>query len=184
MITIRKYEKRDFENVRFVCLNSDDAITQAELRDSILNTFCDYYIECEPENCFVLDDNSKAVGYIICSQDFDTFQKVFDNEYMPKNKTLCDGLYNWAKDSTVLLEKYKTEYPAHLHIDLLPQYQHKGFGGKLLTTLFEHLKEKNIKGLMLCAQTDNSNAISFYGKFGFTELDTYNGNIAFGKKII
>lgn len=184
MINIRNYKKRDFDAVRFVCLNSDGAVIKKELQECILHTFCDYYIEREPENCFVLDDDSKAVGYIICSQDFNTFKKIFEEEYLPLNKPLGDRLYNWAKKSIVLHDKYKTEYPAHLHIDLLPQYQHKGYGGKMLLTLFEHLKEKNIKGVMLSTQSNNFNAISFYKKFGFTQLDSFDGDIAFGKKII
>lgn len=184
MISIRKYEKKDFENVRYVCLNSDGGGMKDTLCECILHTFCDYYIEKEPENCFVLDDNGKAVGYIICTQDYDTYKEIFDREYLPLNEHLGDLFYNWAKDSTILQNKYKSDYPAHLHIDLLPEYHRQGWGGKLLNTLFEHLKSKGIRGVMLTAGTENINAGNFYKKYGFELLEIYDTDIAFGMKLI
>lgn len=183
MISIRKYEEKDSDGVRFTCLNSDDAVMSDELCEFILHTFCDYYIEHEPENCFVLDDNGKAVGYIICTEDYDKFKEIFDREYLPLNKDLGDELYQWAEDSTVLQNKYKADYPAHLHIDILPEYQRQGWGGKLLNALFEHLRSKGIKGVMLTAGTDNINAGSFYKKYGFEYLETLDTDVAFGMKL-
>ncbi|MBQ8210256.1 MAG: GNAT family N-acetyltransferase [Clostridia bacterium] len=184
MLHIRKYEEKDFDNVRYVCLNSDGGGMEEKLCKCILHTFCDYYIEKEPENCFVLDDDGKAVGYIICTQNYDSYKEVFDREYLPLNKHLGDVLYNWAKDSTILQNKYKADYPAHLHIDLLPAYQRQGWGGKLISALSEHLRSKGIKGVMLTAGTENVNAGNFYKKYGFEQLEILNTDVAFGMKLI
>ena len=183
MINIRKYEKTDAQNVRFVCLNSEGTPHTGNVGEFILHTFCDYYIENEPENCFVLSDDGKAVGYIICTENYDIYKEIFDREYLHLNKDLGDELYGWAKESTILQEKYKAEYPAHLHIDILPEYQRKGWGGKLLDALSEHLKSKEIKGVMLTAGSDNVNAGSFYRKYGFEVIEILGTDVAFGKKL-
>lgn len=184
MISIRKYEEKDFEDVRFTCLNSEGEAPDEDLGEFILHTFCDYYLENEPENCFVLDDNGKAVGYIICTENYDSYKDIFDREYLPLTEHLGEDKHKWALESTILQNKYKDYYPAHMHIDLLPAYQRQGWGGKLLNTLFEHLRAKGIKGVMLTAGTSNINAGNFYKKYGFEQLEIYETDVAFGMKLI
>lgn len=183
MISIRKYEEKDFDGVRYTCLNSEGETVSGNMCEFILHTYCDYFIEQEPENCFVLDDDGKAVGYIICTEDYDRYKEVFDREYLPLNKPLGEQFYKWSAESTILQNKYKENYPAHLHIDILPAYQRQGWGGKLLNTLFEHLRSKGIKGVMLTAGTSNVNAASFYKKYGFEQLEIYNTDVAFGMNL-
>ncbi len=184
MLTIRKYEEKDYDNVCYVCLNSegDDDMSE-ELCEFVLHTFCEYYIEKEPENCFVLDDDGRAVGYIICAENFDRFKKVFDEEYYIRNLHFDEGRLQWAREAYLLHEKFKEEYPAHLHIDILPEYQRGGYGGKLVAALSEHLKSKGICGVMLTTGTKNTTANNFYKKYGFESLEIYDTDIAFGKKI-
>ena len=83
----------------------------------------------------------------------------------------------------MLHEKFKDDYPAHLHIDILPAYQRMGFGGKLVQVLSAHLADKGIKGVMLTTGTANKTANNFYNKYGFEQLDIYDTDIAFGKKL-
>ncbi len=181
---VRKYSLEDKKDVQFVCLNSEGNEVTGNLGEFVLHTFCDYYLEHEPYNCFVLDDNGKAVGYIICTEDYDNYKKIFDSEYMPLNEPLGDDLYKWGTESTVLQNKYKADYPAHLHIDILPEYHRQGWGGKLLSALFEHLRSKGVKGVMLTAGAGNVNAGNFYKKYGFETLEIMGDDVAFAMKLL
>lgn len=182
---IRKYEEKDYKDVQYTCLHCEDGPEDPPvLQQFVLHTFCDYYIDKEPHNCFVLDDdNGKAVGYVICAEDYDTYKKIFDEEYLELNKPLDDGLYNWAVHSTDLQNKHKEQYPAHLHIDLTPPYHRKGYGGKLIKALCDHLTKKGVKGVMLTVGAKNANAISFYKKCGFTLIEQQDDDVAFGIKL-
>ena len=181
---VRKYEEKDYKDVQYVCLHCEDGPEDPPtLQEFVLHTFCDYYIDHEPHNCFVLDDdNGKAVGYVICAEDYDTYKKIFDEEYLELTRPQGEGLYNWAKTSTVLQAKYKDEYPAHLHIDLTPPYHRKGFGGQLIKALCHHLAQKGVKGVMLTVGDKNVNGINFYKKCGFTLLEHADTDVAFGIK--
>ena len=184
MVTVRKYEEKDFDGVRFACLNSEGPnVDPEEVRQFVLCTFCDYYIEQEPENCFVLDDDGKAVGYVICTENYDKFKPVFDAEYLPRTKNMNPHRYQWAMESTVLQAKYKDIYPAHLHIDILPEYHRKGYGGKLINALFDHLRSKGVKGVMLTVGACNSTGIGFYKKYGFELVEQWQDDVAFGMKL-
>ncbi len=182
---IRQFADKDKEAVRYVCLNSDGPCkSSARGINFALAVYCDYYIENEPQNCFVaVDANDKAVGYVICSESFDRFYPVFLNEYRTRIKPWEFKRRKSALKSVESHEKYKAEYPAHLHIDLLPEYQHKGLGTKLMNTLCDHLKEKGVKGVMLTVWHKNYNAIKFYEKYGFKLLETKKTTLVYGLKL-
>ena len=182
-MTIRPYLEKDKENVRFVCLNSEGPCDMDEAgRHYILTTYCDYYIEREPQNCFVaVDETDRAVGYIICTESFELFYPVFIRDYVSRfsQAMFCYG----AAHSADLQAKYRAEYPAHLHIDVLPEFQRMGVGHRLVDTLAAHLRAKNVPGVMLTVGASNFVGQSFYKKYGFTLLEATEGDIAFGLKL-
>ena len=54
-----------------------------------------------------------------------------------------------------------------MHIDILPPYQHKGYGTKLIDALKENLSAKGINSVMLVVNSSNKKAVNFYKKNGF-----------------
>ena len=78
----------------------------------------------------------------------------------------------------------KEDYPAHFHVDILPEYQRMGMGGKLVDTLCAHLKQKGVKGVCLTCGPRNERAMKFYEKYSFTLLSIDHDDACFGKKLI
>ena len=183
---IRPYEPKDHDAVEFVCLNSEGPCDLNETGQFyILTTYCDYFIEKEPQNCFVaVNDADEAVGYIICAENYDRFLPVFLAEYVSRFSP--DDLYRRrsAEDSTLLQKKHKSEYPAHLHIDLLPEYQRQGLGSRLVDTLADHLRKKGVSGVMLTVGASNDVGRSFYTKYGFTRIDALPDDVAYGLRLL
>ena len=62
------------------------------------------------------------------------------------------------------------EYPAHLHIDLLPEYQGRGYGRALLNTLFAALDKAGVELVHLVMSTANTGARAFYDRMGFHQI--------------
>lgn len=184
-MTVRPYEEKDKENVRLVCLNSDGPCKLFKRgKNFILTTYCDYYIEKEGGNCFVAaDENDRAIGYIICTENFDEFKKCFTAEYLTRFKKYEYKRRSSALRSIVPHEKYKEEYPAHLHIDVLPEYQRMGLGHKMTAVLIDHLKNKSVKGLMLTTWIKNEKGRGFYDKYGFTLLEETESCAVYGIKL-
>lgn len=184
-MTVRPYKNADCEDVRFVCLNSDGPCKMSEKKKNfILDTYCNYFIEREAENCFVAtDDSGKAIGYILCAENFDRFRECYINEYFSKLKKYEFKLRKSALKSIESQEKYKEDYPAHLHIDILPDYQHMGLGKKLMDTLCSHLRQKGVKGIMLTVWKYNDNARKFYEKYGFTLIETKKTSVVYALKL-
>ncbi len=170
---IRPYEEKDRESVRFICLNSNGPCKSSGKEiNYLLATYCDYYIEEEGINGFVAaDENDNAVGYILCAENYDNFCKVFRRKYLTKISRRDMKHWLYAALSDFFQRKYKKIYPAHLHIDILPQYQRMGLGHMLMDALCQNLKSKGISGVCLTAGVKNEKGRNFYEKYGFTLLE-------------
>ncbi len=173
MATIRRMRADDIKDVEYVCRMTageksinDEAV--GRLMSSMFSTY--YARECY-DSCFVLvDESDKAVGYILCEPDYRRFSKVFRKVDVPEIYKLDkkSGRRSWF--FPVPYTFYSCKYPAHLHIDLLPEYQNGGYGSKMIQMLLEDLKSKNIKGVMLIAGIWNHGAIRFYKRNGFKTI--------------
>jgi ribosomal protein S18 acetylase RimI-like enzyme len=62
------------------------------------------------------------------------------------------------------------EFPAHLHINLLPEMQGKGWGRRLVQTLVDELRSRSIGGVHLGIDLANTGAAAFYERVGFHRL--------------
>jgi len=186
-IEIRPYERRDFDQVRLICIATADRPVRSETRRKfILKMYCDYYVETEPDNCFVAVDldadpgGGKVVGYILCAGDYENYARNFVKNYVPKIKETGRVNMLEVRSNGYILGRNAAFFPAHLHIDILPAYQRQGIGGQLMDTLTAHLREKRVKGVMLIAGKKNVKAGSFYRKYGFSEIGNTAVGISFG----
>ena len=65
-------------------------------------------------------------------------------------------------------------YPAHLHIDLLPEDQGRGLGRRLMDTLRAALAGRGVPGVHLGMDPANTRARAFYDRYGFQELPSHS----------
>lgn len=181
---VRKYKNKDFEDYRKICIvTAPGSESFSEKKKKILTlTYCEYYAECEYDVCFSLTDNDIAVGYILCAKDNKAYEKAF-LKYAAKIARISPFSFVGAYGGTKIYRAFNEEYPAHLHIDILPLYQHKGYGTELMNSLKNELKKRHIKGVQLCVGADNKNAQSFYKKNDFEVLRKMPGGILMGYKV-
>lgn len=184
MYSIRNFNSKDTEYLKKICIETAKDIFRGKkiTERALVDVYCRYYIEQEPENCFVVvDEHDKAKGYILCAQNYDSYKKIFKENYLKTWNPVTLIMGNFAMKS---IKDYVKEYPSHLHIDLLPECQGQGYGRKLVEALIVHLREKKINGLMLHVSVDNDGAISFYKKCGFKVLHAEKHDVLMGIKLM
>lgn len=182
-VVIRPYQQSDYEQVQNVCIiaGSEKGKPDDAMQKLMLTVFCNYYIEKEPQNCFVATDEEKVVGYILSSEDSAVWADVFRKEYLPETADMMTRYYFEGSAANPL--KYVSEYPVHLHIDIVPEYQRMGLGTKLMDVLISHLKSKNIVGVMFSVAGSNSKGQQFYNKYGFELLEKSEHEITMGMRL-
>lgn len=177
--TIRRYKAEDKSDLREICMQTSDAFFHEDekLLSAVPIVYNDYFTECEPENIFVAaDENDRAVGYVICAADTKRFVSEMFRRYVPAAIRTHPkmGFVAFAYMAAVL--RHGRHYPAHLHIDILPAYQHVGAGSRLIDALRDHLYANGVDTVYINSMSKEERAYGFYRKYGFT----YYGNLGFG----
>jgi ribosomal protein S18 acetylase RimI-like enzyme len=187
MFTIRGYEKKDRDAVVTICHRTgyfgEDAAPHFKDARLFGLLFTAYYLDYEPEHCFVADDNGAAVGYIIGAVDTVVQREAFGRLVVPRivKRAFTKTLFTHPEDVWFLLgltdhadyekdlytEDLITRYPAHLHMNVLPEYQRKGLGGRLMAQFIETMRAAGAPGVHLVTSTENKKALPFYEKEGF-----------------
>ena len=174
MLSVRQYIESDREQVEAICLeNAGCKEAQDETKKLALLMYCDYYIENEKENCFVaVEDDGSVVGYIVCCDNYNNYEKVYMEKYVPQAATISARRYVDAKINMLKFAMYRKDYPAHFFVNVQLEQQDKGVGGLLLSTLLAHLRKKYVRGVMLVCDADNEELIRFFENNGFKSMMT------------
>ena len=141
------------------------------------------YLRFQPELAFVLEDAQGVCGYVIGALDSRDFAATLEREWWPKlrqqypqphtdaaQRTPDERMANLIHHPHPAPEHLLSQYPSHLHIDLLPRAQGGGHGKRLMFRLFEALQAAGSPGVHLGVGGKNTNAQAFYRHLGFTEL--------------
>ena len=182
---IRLYRGGDREAMFDICMRTAEAGGDArhlyQDQDLMPNIFAAPYVHLEPELAFMLDNGTHAVGYVVGTSDTQRFVKEYRERWLPlvrdrhpapvSEPTTRDehmaALLHWPERMIV---PELADYPAHLHIDVLPEYQGRGYGRALMFTLFDALAKAGAPRVHLAMVSVNTKARAFYDRIGFREL--------------
>jgi ribosomal protein S18 acetylase RimI-like enzyme len=179
---IRAYRPGDRDALYDICVRTADAGADARghySNDDLMgDLFAGPYAYLEPDMAFVVDDGrGRAVGYIVGTKDTPTFVKRKATEWTPLIGDKYAGgderdreMVHLHLHPEVMIVPALVDYPAHLHIDLLPDFQGRGFGRELIDAFVAAAAANDVKGVHLGMLTVNVKARGFYDRLGFAEL--------------
>jgi ribosomal protein S18 acetylase RimI-like enzyme len=186
---IRPYRPADHDAVYEVCVRtgaaSQDARGLYSSDDLIPDIHAGPYLLIDPELAFVLDNGSRAVGYIIGTADTKAFVSAYTERWIPAMRARYPApspapspAQETAEDRQLaslfnpgrLIRPELAPYPAHLHINLLPDYQGGGFGRALVTQFLAAAAAHGASSAHLSVYTSNTAARGFYTRLGWTEV--------------
>ncbi len=180
MTVIRKYREEDKDQIHNICIETSSYdLSKKNMKEFLFLMYSDYYLEKEPEFCFVAcDENEKIVGYILCAKDFKHYYKTFKSFYLPKIDKLGFRFKINARSEILAHALFCKTYKAHLHIDLTENCRRKGVGTSLMDALKNELVDSCVHSLVLSCADSNKPAENFYKKNNFkTVLKILGSNI-------
>ena len=191
---IRQYHPSDLPALYRVCLQTGDSGADAThlYRDPDLfgHIFVAPYTVYEPDLCFVLTHSGTPCGYVLGTQDSMAFSNWCEQNWFPllRERYPMPPSDDESPDAVLIRDIYKghvveddvADYPAHLHIDLLPVAQGHGLGKAMMQTLINQLRQLNIPAVHLGVSKANPRAVKFYERFGFHKISEYDFAIVFG----
>lgn len=133
------------------------------------------------------EGGERAVGYVLGAADTDAQRRDFRRRMLPRIAARL-FLYDWWRHPESFRQALAfrraersgpeeepaarqrlggPDFPAHLHIDILPERQGKGIGSALMERLLGELKRRGCPGVFLGTSDRNLKALPFYRKLGF-----------------
>ena len=180
---IRSFRASDRDDVYDVCVRTGNAGGDARGRyptDELLgDIWAGPYLELEPELAFVVavprtEGGERVAGYILGTANTRGFVERYRREWLPRLAAkYAEDEDTWAGfHPERMLIHGVDEYPAHLHIDLLPELQRQGWGSELMRRFLSAAAERGARGAHLSFDPANTGAAAFYDRLGFRPLPT------------
>ena len=199
---IRPATDADRPGAYHVCLKTGDHGQDGEPfyredPDALGRIFVGPYIAFEPDLSLVLEDADGICGYAFGAFDSRAFYRRYEREWRPDlcarfpdpqgdpaRWTRVEQVYHWYHHPNYYCPEPYDLYPSHLHIDLLPRAQGRGYGRLMLERIMDTLRRRGSPGAHLGMSARNGRAYGFYTRLGFRELvrvaDGGDGSIYMG----
>jgi ribosomal protein S18 acetylase RimI-like enzyme len=193
--TVRPYRPADLPALYDICLRTADAGEDATgnypARDRELPgaIFAAPYAVLETGLTFVVDDgHGQAVGYVLGTGDTTGFVKRFRDEWLPtvagrwpapqgEPATSSEAMAGLLHTPERMVLPDLAAYPAHLHIDVLPDFQRAGHGRALMAAYLGALAGAGVPAVHLGMLTVNTRARAFYDRLGFHEIPVRDAGV-------
>lgn len=193
-MTIRPAGPADREQISRICLltgrQGGDATGLFCDDTALADVYATPYLDGPGGFCLVWDVDGEARGYVLGTSDTEAFQRWFVEEWWPSRaplhtpSTVDDAwLLPSAADPERMLGEAVGDYPAHLHIDLLPDQQGRGAGRALIEAACVLLAARGVRGVHLVAELANEGAQAFYPKAGFEAVDHTESTVTWARGI-
>ena len=190
MPIIRGYRPSDLDAVYDICVRTADS--GGDLRgtysdDRLLgDVWAVPYVIREPERAYMLDNGTgQAIGYILGTADTAAFTAWYREHWLPSTLARFGDDPRDAEvrgthlDPERMLVPELAGYPAHLHIDLLPEARGGGNGKALMRAFLDGLAASGVERVHLGMDPANRSARAFYDRLGFTEIATSNPEVTY-----
>lgn len=195
--TIRRFHPSDLPALYDICLRTgaDGRDATGTIDGELLgHYFAAPYAVLEPACAFTLTADGRPAGYIVGTADSAAFARRMDNDWLPPLRARyplpADGDASREAELIRAIHRgyrppaFASDYPAHLHINLLPIAQGAGLGRAMIERLLDTLREAGCSGIHLGVSPRNDRALRFYPRCGFSEIEIARGDsVWFGLRL-
>lgn len=188
MVALRPYRPDDLEALYEICLLTADSGKDASPlhhdRKVIGHIYAAPYGVLEPGHVFVAEDDQGVAGYIVGTFDTDGFNARLERDWWP---ALRQHYADVPKAELTATDRQRigaimepslnppdivAQYPAHIHMNLLPRLRGQRVGTALLDRWITQARVAGVTGIHLGANPANSGGIAFWTRSGFKPLRT------------
>ncbi|MBO0661111.1 GNAT family N-acetyltransferase [Jiella sp. MQZ9-1] len=150
------------------------------------------YLKLAPEFAYVLADGLRTIGYVLAVADTARFEDELEKTWWPQVRRAVADLPPRRPNDAQALERIAaprrspqwllTDYPAHLHINILPIRQSSGWGRKMVNKTLDALSSAHVPGVHVGLHPLNERARSFYSHLGFENVSR-DGHILYARRL-
>jgi hypothetical protein len=183
--TIREYKPEDRNAVRSIAFETGFMGESIDWQWSDQKSFADlitnYYLNQEPESAFVAEKDGIVIGYLLGCIDS---KKAKGSAAKEIGKIILHGglirpsiaPFLWRSVFDIIRDREVADdelidprWPAHMHLNLLPEGRGKRLVYGLMNMWFDKLRNANVPGVHFAAFTENERVIQLAQLYGFEQ---------------
>lgn len=175
----RAVETGDEDGLCHVCLKTGDAgkdATALYAEPTLLaQIYALPYVSVSGGFGCVAEDDKGICGYVVGAADTAAFETALEAEWWPQLRrrypfantqfaagSLDDQRVQFIHHPVKTTPDLLREYPAHIHMNVLPRTQGKGVGSRLLSLFLDSLKEQGASGVHAGVAPSNADGLAFW----------------------
>ncbi|MFE5308190.1 GNAT family N-acetyltransferase [Isoptericola sp. NPDC056605] len=198
-IAVDRYRPTDRDALYDVCLRTGDSGEDATGLyadgDLLGHVYLGAYLELEPDLARVLRrEDGTPLGYCVATASTADFERRCEESWWPalRRRYAAPAEDDASPDAPLLRAIHATsrttapwldEFPAHLHVDLLPEAQGGGRGRRVLEAVLDGVAAAGAPGIHLGVGGRNVRAIGFYEHLGFRTLEHHPWGLTMGMRL-
>ena len=185
---IRPATPADYPALYRICLETADAGKDARALysdpDYPGQRFAVPYARFAPDFAFVLTFDDEVMGYVLAAPDTRAFEAQLQAHWWPQLQAqyrerdavapLDSKVLDSIRHPDCADEALVTQWPAHLHINLLPAAQKGGWGRRMILHELTALRTAGVRGVHLGVSLQNEQVCAFYERMGFSPIQRSN----------
>jgi GNAT superfamily N-acetyltransferase len=141
------------------------------------------YARLEPHLALVVEDQEGVAGFAVGTVDTTAWEERLERDWWPSLRAQYVmpsevDAQSWTADQRRIFMIYRptrtpraiaSEFPAHVHLNLLPRLQGRGIGTALFDRWLVAASSSGAKAKHVAINRTNVGAIRFWGKMGFVD---------------
>ena len=187
MVSFRPLAPSDVDPLYAICLATGDSgedATHLYKNPRLMgHIYAGPYAQLCPELCFVAEDEDGVGGYVIGTTDTRAFEQRMERDWWPALRAQypepqCDPA-TWNQDQRRCYmfhhprsapEEVVRDYPAHMHMNLVPRLQGRGIGSALCEHWIAEAQRHGVQAVHIGTGFSNPRAMAFWQSRGFMLL--------------
>jgi ribosomal protein S18 acetylase RimI-like enzyme len=200
-VVIRPYRPQDRAQVREIACDTADRGEPVERlfhdRRTVADVLTCYYSDYEPESLWVAQSGPMVAGYLSGCLNTRRYDRVMLRVILPQAMigALARGAL-FRRETWRLVAGFvrtglaggrpridRDKYPAHLHINLRPDFRGRGIGAQLVERFRQQVRQAGGQGIHLMTLGDNEAGRKFFEAVGFRLVSEWPLYLPEGKRL-
>ncbi len=193
MATLRRYQSGDLAALYRISLatglHGGDASQIYDDPQLMGHIYSAPYAVLEPDLAFVAETDGAVAGFVLGTLDTRAWLARLEAEWWPAlrpryrdpsetpeaERTLdqrrCHQIHHPPSPPRAVVDRF----PAHLHLNLLPQLQRRGIGTRMAGLWCDRAAKLGATAAHVGVNRENQAAVAFWRRIGFDDIDGGNG---------
>ena len=134
------------------------------------------YLSIGPAVALIAEEQGQVIGYVVGTPDSRAFEAAAETDWWPERRARYSRRDDGSQDAAICAlfhappraaEMLLTDFPAHMHLNVAPDWQGRGVGPALAQSWLAQARAARVRGVHVGVLRRNLRGLAFWQRQGF-----------------